>query len=158
ALVELSQKEGVTLFMTMLAAFQTLLYRYTGQDDIAVGTPVANRNRAELEGLIGFFVNSLVLRTDLSGNPRFRELSGRVREVALDAYAPQEFPFEKLVRELKPERDMGHNPLFQVHFQLFNDRGNFDEPGPLDGEDLEIERGAAIFDLALDLWEYSDGL
>ena len=158
ALVELSQKEGVTLFMTMLAAFQTLLYRYTGQDDIAVGTPVANRNRAELEGLIGFFVNSLVLRTDLSGNPSFRELMARVREVALDAYAHQELPFEKLVRELKPERDMGHNPLFQVHFQLFSDMGNFEEPGPLDGEDLEIERGAAIFDLALDLWEYSDGL
>lgn len=157
-LLELTQKEDVTLFMALLAAFQTLLYRYTAQDDIAVGTPVANRNRVELEGLVGFFVNSVVLRTDLSGNPRFRELMARVRDVALDAYAHQDLPFEKLVRELKPERDMGHNPLFQVHFQLFSDMGSVKQTGPLDGESLEIERGAAIFDLALDLWEYPDGL
>ena len=158
ALVELSQKETVTLFMTLLAAFQTLLYRYSGQDDIAVGTPVANRNRAEVEGLIGFFVNTLVLRTNLSGNPSFRELLGRVREVALDAYAHQDLPFEKLVHELQPERDMGRNPLFQVNFQLFSDMGNVEDAGPLDGENLEIEKGTANFDLALDLWEYPDGL
>src|SRR5262249_12814297 len=116
ALLELSQQEGVTLFITMLAAFQTLLHRYSGQDDIAVGTPVANRTRTELEGLIGFFVNTLVLRTSLSGDPSFRELLSRVGEGALNAYAHQDLPFERIVHELHPERDMGHNPLFQVSF------------------------------------------
>src|SRR5207245_2245107 len=119
-LVELSQQESATLFMTMLAAFQTLLSRYSAQEDIAVGTPVANRNRAELEGLIGFFVNTLVIRTDLSANPSFRELLSRVRELALEAYVNQDLPFERLVHELQPERDMGRNPLFQVNFQLFS--------------------------------------
>jgi amino acid adenylation domain-containing protein/non-ribosomal peptide synthase protein (TIGR01720 family) len=158
ALVELSQKEAATLFMTMLAAFQTLLYRYSGQEDIPVGTPVANRNRAELEDLIGFFVNTLVLRTNLSGDPTFRTLLARVREVALDGYSHQDLPFEKLVQELHPERDMSRNPLFQVNFQLFNEMGSLEEPGPFDGESLEIEKGTANFDLALDLWEYPDGL
>jgi hypothetical protein len=116
ALEALSQQEGVTLFMTLLAAFQTLLYRYTQQEDIAVGSPIANRNRSEIEGLIGFFVNSLVLRTNLSGNPTFRELLSRVREVALGAYAHQDLPFEKLVEELHPERNLSQNPLFQVVF------------------------------------------
>ncbi len=96
-LTRLSQKEKVTLFMTMLAAFQVLLHRYSGQDDIVIGTPVANRNRAETENLVGLFVNSVVLRTDLSGNPSFRDLLARVREVTLDAFAHQEMPFEKLV-------------------------------------------------------------
>src|SRR5205085_8571453 len=99
----LSQREGATVYMTLLAAFQTLLYRYTGQDDISVGTPVANRNRAETEDLIGFFVNTLVLRTDLSGRPSFRDLLRRVKEVALGAYAHQDVPFERLVEELRPE-------------------------------------------------------
>src|SRR5262249_39207038 len=97
----LSRKEGGTLYVTLLAAFQTLLYRYTGQEDIVVGSPIANRNRTEIEGLIGFFVNTLVLRNDLSGNPTFRELLGHVRKTALGAYEHQDLPFEKLVEELQ---------------------------------------------------------
>ncbi|GAB1539220.1 hypothetical protein NUACC21_18860 [Scytonema sp. NUACC21] len=110
----LSQQEGATLFMVLLAVFQTLLYRYTYQEDIAVGSPIANRNRSEIEGLIGFFVNSLVMRTNFSGNPTFRELLSRVREVTLGAYSYQDLPYEKLVEELQPERNLGYHPLFQV--------------------------------------------
>jgi Condensation domain/AMP-binding enzyme/AMP-binding enzyme C-terminal domain/Phosphopantetheine attachment site len=120
ALKALSRRHGVTLFMTLLAAFQTLLHRYTGQDDIAVGSLIANRNRAEIEGLIGFFVNTLVLRTDLSGDTSFQELLERVREVALGAYSHQDLPFEKLVEELQPQRHLSHNPLFQVLFIFQN--------------------------------------
>lgn len=119
-LKQLCQQEGVTLFMLLLATFKTLLYRYTDAEDIAIGTDVANRNRAETESLIGFFVNILVLRTDLSGNPTFRELLQRVRKVALEAYAHQDLPFGKLVEELKPERKTGQTPLFQVLFVLQN--------------------------------------
>jgi len=119
-LKQLCQEEGVTLFMLLLAAFKTLLYRYTDAEDIAVGTDVANRNRAETEALIGFFVNILVLRTDLSENPTFRELLQRVRKVSLGAYAHQDLPFGKLVEELKPERKAGQTPLFQVLFVLQN--------------------------------------
>ncbi|WP_310488909.1 amino acid adenylation domain-containing protein, partial [Chamaesiphon sp. VAR_69_metabat_338] len=120
ALEALSYREGVTLFMTMLTAFEILLYRYTQQEDIAIGSPIANRNRSELEGLIGFFVNSLVLRTDCSGQPTFRELLQRVRAVTLGAYAHQDLPFEKLVEELHPERDLSYHPLFQVAFSFQN--------------------------------------
>ncbi|MDQ3175168.1 MAG: condensation domain-containing protein, partial [Acidobacteriota bacterium] len=116
----LTRQEGATLFVTMLAAFQTLLMRYSGQEDVVVGSPIANRNRAETEGLIGFFVNTLVLRGDLSRNPTFRQLLGRVKEVALEAYAHQDVPFEKLVEELQPERSLSHTPLFQVMFALQN--------------------------------------
>jgi amino acid adenylation domain-containing protein len=114
----LSQGEGVTLYMTLLAAFKLLLYRYTGQSDIAVGSPIANRNRAEIEGLIGFFINTLVLRTNISGDCTFRELLGRVRETALEAYAHQDVPFEKLLEELRPARDLSRTPLFQVFFNM----------------------------------------
>ena len=120
----LSQQEGVTLFMTLLAAFQILLYRYSGQEDIIVGTPIANRNRQEIEPLIGFFVNSLVLRTNLGGNPSFRELLKQVREVTLGAYTHQDLPFEKLVEEIQPERDLSRNPLFQVWFNMINFTGS----------------------------------
>jgi hypothetical protein len=120
SLRELSRQEGVTLFMTLLAAFKTLLYRYTAQEDIIIGAAVANRNRAEIEPLIGFFVNMLPMRTDLSGNPRFTELLRRVKETALDGYAYQDIPFEKLVEEIRPERLARQMPLFNVAFGVQN--------------------------------------
>jgi amino acid adenylation domain-containing protein len=152
----LSQREGVTLFMTLLAAFKTLLHRYTGQEDIVVGTFIANRNRAEIEKLIGFFVNSLVLRTSLERNPTFRELLGRVREVTLGAYANQDLPFEKLVEELQPERDLSRNPLFQVVFQLVNvPTAKFSSDGS-DETSLDVERGTSILDIVFHMWESED--
>jgi amino acid adenylation domain-containing protein len=119
-LKELSRREGVTLFMTMLAAFQLLLSRYSGQEDVAVGTPIAGRRWAETENLIGFFVNTLVLRTDMSGAPTFRQMLGRVRATTLGAHAYQDIPFEKLVEELRPERDLSRTPFFQVLFVFQN--------------------------------------
>jgi len=119
-LTALSQREGVTLFMTLLAAFQTLLSRYAGQEDIVVGSPIANRSFAEIEPLIGFFVNTLALRGDVSGDPTFRELMARTKEVCLRAYAHQDIPFERLVEELQPERSLSHSPIFQVMFALQN--------------------------------------
>jgi amino acid adenylation domain-containing protein len=116
----LSEQEGATLFMTLLTVFKALLHRYTHRTDLIVGTPIANRTRTALEDLIGFFVNMLVLRTDFSGKPSFREALGRVREVTLAAYAHQDLPFEKLVEDQQPERDLGHNPLFQVMFVFQN--------------------------------------
>ena len=145
----LSRQEGVTLFMTLLAAFEVLLHRHTGQDDVIVGTPVANRNWLEIEGLIGFFANTLVLRTDLSGNPEFRRLLRRTREVCLGAYAHQDLPFERLVEELHLHRDLSRNPLFQVMFALRNDSA---QPVELPGMTLspvEIDSGTAHFDLIL---------
>ena len=116
----LSRREGGTLFMTLLAAFKILLYRLTGQEDIVVGSPIAGRNRSEIEELIGFFVNSLVLRTDLSGNPGFLEILGRVRDVCFGAYEHQDMPFEKLVEELRPERDPSCTPFFQIWLNMLN--------------------------------------
>jgi non-ribosomal peptide synthetase component F len=144
--------------MTLLAGFQMLLGRYTGQEDVAVGTPVANRTREETEGLIGFFVNTLVMRTDLSGRPSFREVLARVREVALGAYGHQDLPFEKVVAELQPERDLSRNPLFQVMFQLQNaPRGDLSMAGLRVGG-LPVLSETAKFDLALHLWEREGGL
>jgi len=158
ALKALSRQEGGTLFMTLLAAFKTLLHRYTGQDDIVVGSPIANRNRAEIEGLIGFFVNNLVLRTDLSGNPTFRELLGQVREVTLEAYAHQDLPFEKLVEELQPERNLSYAPLFQVVFSLQNAPRPALELPDLTLTPLEVESGTAKFDLNLFMIDTEQGL
>jgi len=149
AVRQLSRKEGATDFMTLLAAFQTLLYRYSGQDDVVVGTPIAGRNRVEIEQLIGLFVNTLALRTDLSGNPTFRELLARVRETTIGAYAHQDLPFEKLVDELNPERNLGHAPLFQVMFVLQNaPRETFHIPG-LRVSAEAVENNTAKFDLTL---------
>ncbi|HEY9848381.1 MAG TPA: amino acid adenylation domain-containing protein, partial [Leptolyngbyaceae cyanobacterium] len=158
ALEALSQQSGVSLFMTLLAAFQTLLYRYTGQEDIAIGSPIANRHRSELEALIGFFVNSLVMRSDLSGNPTFRELLERVRNVALEAYTYQDLPFEKLVEELDPDRDLSRNPLFQVAFALQNAPMQPLELPGLRLEPARYESGSTRFDLEVHLWEPAHGL
>ncbi|WP_373530792.1 amino acid adenylation domain-containing protein [Nostoc sp.] len=156
ALEKLSQQEGVTLFMTLLAAFKTLLYRYTHQEDIALGSPIANRNRSEIEGIIGFFVNSLVLRSNLSGNPTFRELLGRVREVTLGAYSHQDLPFEKLVEELHPERNLSHHPLFQVVFGFQNAPMSALELPGLVPSFMSIDLKKTRFDLELHLWKCSE--
>jgi amino acid adenylation domain-containing protein len=120
SIMALGQREGATSFMILLAAFKALLYRYTGQEDVIVGSPIANRPQTETESIVGFFLNNLALRTDLSGQPSFRELLARVRRTALEAYAHQDVPFEKLIEALKPERDLSRTPIFQVYFNLFN--------------------------------------
>jgi len=153
ALTELSQREGATLFMTLLAAFKILLQRHTGQEDIIVGSPMANRPQTETEGLIGFFLNNLALRDDLSGDPDFRQLLARVRKTALDGYANQDVPFERLMGELKPERDLSRTSIFQVYFNLFSFSDKIDLP---DGETisfvdawLQSEEDLSKFDLTL---------
>jgi len=158
SLKELSRQEGVTLFMTLLAGFKTLLHRYTGQEDILVGSPIAGRSRAEIEGLIGFFVNTLVLRTDLSGDPSFRELLGRVREVTLGAYDHQELPIQTLVEALQPKRGLNRPALVQAAFAL--------HPALMDGLKgegltlipMEIDKGTAQLDLTLFMWEGAEEL
>ena len=158
ALKHLSQQAGTSLFMTLLAAFNTLLYRYTKQEDLVVGSPIANRNRPELEGLIGFFTNTLALRTDLSGNPSFLDLLKRVRQVALSAYEHQDLPFEKLVEELQPERNLSYSPLFQVMFVLLNTPQTDYKLGDLNVRLEKIEQEAAMFDLTLYMFEDANGL
>ncbi len=158
ALKQLSNQEGTTLFMTLLAAFQVLLARYTGQEDVIVGSPIANRNHFETEKLIGFFVNALVLRTDLSGDPTFRELLDRVREVTLDAYDHQDLPFEKLVEELQPERDLSHTPLFQVVFVFEKVLASTGFSADLVLKPMGFERGVTKFDLTLFMIESEQGL
>jgi amino acid adenylation domain-containing protein len=157
-LKNLCQQEGSTLFMTLLAAFKVLLYRYTQQEDIIVGTPIANRNRVEIEGLIGCFVNTLALRTNLGNNPTFRKLLKQVREVTLGAYAHQDLPFEKLVEELQVKRDLTHNPLFQVMFILQNTPAEVIELPELNLEILKAEKNTANFDLNLSLTEIKSGI
>ncbi|MBG1266526.1 non-ribosomal peptide synthetase [Nostoc sp. WHI] len=157
-LISLSHSSGTTLFMTLLAAFATLLARYSNQEDIVIGSPIANRNRREIEPLIGFFVNTLVLRSNLQGNPTFVELLSRVKQVAMDAYAHQDVPFEQLVEALQPERSLSHNPLFQVMFSLQNAPiGKLEVPG-LTLIPLEIANVTAKFDLLLSMAETEDGL
>jgi len=158
ALKNLCQQEGVTLFMTLLAAFKVLLHRYTQQDDILVGTPIANRNRSEIEGLIGFFINTLVLRSNLAGNPTFKQLLAQVREVTLGAYAHQDLPFEQLVEELQPERDLSHSSLFQVMFILQNAPIEVLHLPDLTLDPLKIESKTANFDLTLSMVETEAGL
>jgi amino acid adenylation domain-containing protein len=154
----LGRESGTTLFMTLLAAFDVLLYRYTGQEDIVVGTPVAGRSRAEVEGLIGFFINTLALRTKLNGRTSFKELLGRVREVCLGAFAHQELPFEKVVDELQPERSTSLMPLFQVVFALQNAADfELELPG-LDVEPLDTETETSKFDLRLSAHETPEHL
>jgi amino acid adenylation domain-containing protein/FkbM family methyltransferase len=157
-LKRLSQIEGVTLFMALMAAFKVVLMRYSGKEDLSVGTPIANRTRREVEGLIGFFVNTLVLRTDLSGNPSFRELVKREREVALGAYGHQEAPFEKLVEELNPDRDLSRSPLFQVMMAFENTRREELDIQGLKVSEVEQETGVANFELTLSLGESREGI
>ncbi len=157
-LKKLSNSEGATLYMTLLAAFNVLLFRYTGEQDIVVGSPIAGRNRIETEPLIGFFVNSLALRTDLSGNPTFRELVGRVKEVAVSAYAHQDLPFEKLVEELNPARDVSQTPVFQVMFGLQNAPRAAADLHNLTVRRIPTEVRTAKFDLTLLVSDTANGL
>ncbi|MBW4667896.1 MAG: amino acid adenylation domain-containing protein [Cyanomargarita calcarea GSE-NOS-MK-12-04C] len=154
----LSRQEAVTLFMTLVAAFKIMLHCYTSQDDIIVGTDVANRNRVETEGIIGFFVNQLVLRTNLSGNPSFQELLRLVRDVALNAYAHQDLPFNKLVTALNPERNLNRTPLFQTKFVLQNAPMPPLELTGLTLSVLEVDNRTAKFDLLLTMWDTEQGL
>ena len=153
ALRQLSKRNGATLFMTLLTSWQVFLSRYAGQDDVIVGTPLAGRHLLETEGLIGFFVNTLAMRADLSGNPSFRQLLGRVKESMLGAYAHQDVPFDKLVEELQPERSMSYEPIFQVMFTLENKAQEvFEMPG-LKLSGVEADSDVAKFDLTLILQE-----
>src|SRR6185436_14250940 len=153
---QLARASGSTLFMTLLAGFQALLSRHSGQRDLVVGSPVANRNRLEIEGIIGFFVNLLPLRGNLSGDPGFRQLLERVREAAVEAFAHEDLPFEKLVEELRPDRRQQHNPLFSVLFalqqpqsaELATDRGD-----GLRWELVEVHPAMPKLELSLQLWD-----
>ncbi len=156
-LKKLGEEQGATLFMVLLAAFQTLLYRYSGQDDIAVGTPVAGRSSSATEKLIGFFINTLVLRVDLSGSPSFLELLQNVKAVTLEAYAHQDVPFEKLVEVLSPERNLGSTPFFQVMITLQNAPQSDLRLGTAALEALNVDNGTSKFDLRLQLGEDGSG-
>jgi amino acid adenylation domain-containing protein len=154
----LARREGATLFMVLLAGFQTLLARYSDQNDFAVGSPIAGRDRVEIEGLIGFFVNTLVLRGDFAGTLTFREFLGRVRETVLTAWMRQDVPFEKLVQELAPERSLAHTPLFQVMLVLQNAPAESLEIRDLRLRPVSVKGTAARFDLTVNLSGHYDGL
>jgi hypothetical protein len=153
-----ANREGLTMFMALLAGYQALLHHFSGESDVVVGTPSANRNRVELEPMIGFFVNTLALRINMDGNPSFRELMQRVRETTLDAFSNQDAPFELVVKELRPQRELTRHPLFQVWFTLQSAQlPDLKMPG-LATRFLSIEGGAARFDLALLMYELPTGL
>ncbi|NPC86979.1 AMP-binding protein, partial [Pyxidicoccus fallax] len=158
ALKALCQREGVTPFMLLLAAFQVVLHRYSGQEAFCIGTPMAGRDQAQLEGLIGFFVNTLALRTRLEGNPTFRELLGRVKESAIRSFAHQHLPFEKLVEELQPERDLGRAPIFQVLFAFQNTPSSELNPAGLSLSPIGVDTNVSKFELELVLGETPDGV
>ncbi len=154
----LGRVHDATLFMTLLTGFATLLYRYSGQSDIVIGSPIANRQRAELEPLLGFFVNTLALRVDFRAAENFGALLSQVRQTALEAYSNQDLPFERLVEELQPERDLSRSPLFQVMFALQNMPLRGRAIADLEVQPIPIERGAALFDLVVDFWDTPEGL
>ncbi len=154
----LARQEGATLFQLLLAGFATLVHHVSGADDLPIGSPVVNRGRRELEELIGFFVNTVILRVDLTGRPAFRELLRRVREVTLDAYAHQDLPFEQLVAELQPERDLSRHALFQTVFVLQDNPVERQEVRGLTLRQLDIESWHVKFDLVVNMWDSQDGL
>ena len=158
ALRGLARRSGATLYMVLLAGLQALLHRYSGQTDFVVGSPIAGRTRSELERLVGFFVNTLAMRADVSGDPSFRDLLGRVRETALEAYANQDVPFERLIEELKPERHPGRPPLVQVMFALQNVPVASRVAAGLVAESVELDNGASKFDLTITMIERSNAL
>jgi len=149
---------GCTLFVLVLATFNVLLHRYSGEDDIVVGTPISGRQRSELENIIGFFLNTLPIRSDVSGNPSFKELVERTKQLSLDAFAHQDVPFEKLVEELQPVRNLSHGPIFQVLFVLNTMSRNSTSFGNLDAGNVEWDFTGAKFDLQLTVTEIQDGL
>ena len=155
---ELSRREDVTMYMLLLAAFQVVLGRWSGQNDVVVGSPIAGRTHQETEAMIGFFTNTLVMRTDLSGDPSFETLLSQVRETTLDAYAHQDLPFEKLVAELQPHRDLSRQPLFQVMFTLQNQPASELKLPGLSLSPIEGEYASSKFDLSLDVFETEDTL
>ena len=157
-LLILSQKSGVTLFMTLLAAFGILLHRYSGQDDICIGSPFANRNHQETEPIIGCFVNTLVLRTHVEENPSFSQFLQQIRSIVWDAHAHQDVPFEQVVEALQPERSLGYNPLFQVMFVLENFSLDTLELPDISLTPEMVERGTSQFDLSLSIWQTQKGL
>ncbi|MDF5719562.1 MAG: amino acid adenylation domain-containing protein [Rhizonema sp. PD37] len=157
-LITLTQKSGVTLFMTLVAAFAVLLHRYSGVNDICIGSPFANRNRQEVEPIIGFFVNTLVLRTQIEDNPTFSQFLQQVRSVVWDAHAHQDVPFEQVVEVLQPERSLGYNPLFQVMFVLENFSLDTLELPDISLTPEMVERGTSQFDLSLSIWQTQKGL
>ena len=154
----LGQRHKATLFMVLLAVFKVLLLKFTGQEDLLVGTPIANRSRPELEGIFGFFVNTLVLRTDLDGDPSFAEVLRRVRQVTIEVFEHQDLPFERLVEDLRPERSVTRHPIFQVAFQLQNTPLAAPDFQGIIVSPLEADSGAATFDLSLSFTEVETGL
>ena len=157
-LTSLARQENATLFMVLVAGLQALLMRYSREKDVAVGTVIANRRRKEAEDLVGFFVNTLVLRTNLGGEPSFREALRRVRETTLEGYARQDVPFERLIEELNPDRDLGRTPLFQTMIVLQNaSSGTWELPG-IQVEDLDVCLDETKFEFTLSLFEHDTSI